>query len=271
MTRPLRAIQEKKKNFSFQEMEKAAANVAKASAMITALTKDSKSPIPKAQLAMKFDFLLKQVHDAKEVLERVSKEQIEEAEKIKRKAELLDDELMVNPRTDPRAADYLERQRHGRYIVWHLLRCGFVATARKVIQEMDLGELIDIEIFEAIHDVEKGLIKDKSTVLALAWIERHRSKLRRIGSRLEIVIRQLDVVEMIGKGMVMEAILYVKQFMTPIAKANHSEDLQMVRTGLDTKTCFLLFPDNVRDRLHPRRVHRPLSTPSRNRSIRDGR
>uniref|UniRef100_A0A8R1ILE7 E3 ubiquitin-protein transferase MAEA n=1 Tax=Caenorhabditis japonica TaxID=281687 RepID=A0A8R1ILE7_CAEJA len=125
----------------------------------------------------------------------------------------------------------MERQQHGRYIIWHLLRCGYVKSAKILVRELNFAGLIDVDIFEKVHEVEKALI-DRNTQPCLQWIDYHRSKLRKLGSRLEVAVRQQDVIEMVEQGMIPDAVQYVKKFLTPIAKANFPEELKKVSTTI---------------------------------------
>uniref|UniRef100_A0A1I7TBS2 E3 ubiquitin-protein transferase MAEA n=1 Tax=Caenorhabditis tropicalis TaxID=1561998 RepID=A0A1I7TBS2_9PELO len=202
-----------------KKLDLAAHLTSKAANLLTKKVHGSNEPISQDALRKNFDILLKQVQDAKEAFANSMDACIEYSDKIsfrcdKLEEEFTDDERAANMEID---AERAEKSRFGRYIAWHLLRCGMIESAKRLIEELGLDGMMDVEIFERIYEVEQA-IHARNTKPCIEWCEFNRSRLKRIGSRMEIVARQQDVVTFIEEGNVIDAVNYVKSYVTPITK-----------------------------------------------------
>lgn len=208
-----------------KDLDRAAAGVAKAATLLTKKTAGSNQAVSQDTLRKNFDFLLKQVQEARKALTNVLEEENGETNKIIQRCERLHEEFEVDDETHPRDVDKMERQKMARYICWHLLRCGMVEPAKVLVKDMNLEGLVDVNVFEKMYEVEQALYS-KDTKPCIAWCDWHRSKLRKNGSRMEIVARQQDIITFIEQGNIPEAVAYVKKHLVPIAKANFGDDLK---------------------------------------------
>ncbi|KAF1769967.1 hypothetical protein GCK72_001784 [Caenorhabditis remanei] len=208
-----------------KDLDKAAANVARAAELLTKKTSGANQPVPQETLRKNFDFLLNQVQEARKALENILEGEIGETSKIIQRCERLHEEFEVDEKTHPRQQDRMERQKFARYICWHLLRCGMIEPARELAKQMNLESLIDISVFEKIYEVEQAL-HAHDTKPCIEWCQYHQSRLRQIKSRMEVVARQQEIITLIEQGNIPEAVAYVKKYLVPIAKANFSDDLR---------------------------------------------
>ncbi|CAI2298948.1 unnamed protein product [Caenorhabditis sp. 36 PRJEB53466] len=214
-----------------KELEAAASKVQKASAMLAAATADAKEPVDKELLRKKFEFLIRQVKDARATMDRVCNSELEQARKIMDRCELLNEEYSLTPDSGPNKIERLQNQQQMRYIIWHLLRCGFLDAARSLTEDMKLQKMIDLDVFDKIHAAEQALLR-KETKPALQWVAMYGSKLRKLDSRLEIAIRLLDVVELVETERPTEALNYIRKFITPLTRKTHKADLNRAMKGL---------------------------------------
>ncbi|VDL82913.1 unnamed protein product [Nippostrongylus brasiliensis] len=69
-----------------------------------------------------------------------------------------------------------------------MLRCGHIESATALAKEMDVQDIVDLEVFNKVEKVVDALL-NKDTGPCLEWIVEHRSKLRRMNSKLEQIVR----------------------------------------------------------------------------------
>lgn len=222
---------------SQKTLERTAHLTKKIANVIAKKTHDSTEPISQDAIRKHFDLLIKQVQDQKANFNKSMETTISYSRKIQYRCIEIDKEFRIdekdqkegpsNPlqtKNEPKELDDKDRVKFARYIAWHLLRCGFIDAAKELIKAMHLERMVDVEVFERIFAIEQAL-HARNTQPCIAWCDYHRSKLRRIGSRMEIVARQQDVITLIEDGKIDEAVIYVKKHLTPIAKTNFPKDL----------------------------------------------
>ncbi|KAJ1358367.1 hypothetical protein KIN20_016783 [Parelaphostrongylus tenuis] len=103
-----------------------------------------------------------------------------------------------------------ERQHVARLISAQMLRCGYIESAKALAMEMNVTNMVDLEVFSKVQRVISSLL-DKDTAPCLEWIAEHRSKLRRMNSKLEQVVRVQNAVELVRSDRVKDALLYVRK------------------------------------------------------------
>ncbi|KIH55300.1 hypothetical protein ANCDUO_14546 [Ancylostoma duodenale] len=103
-----------------------------------------------------------------------------------------------------------DRQQVARLICTQMLRCGHVESAKALANEMEISNIVDLEVFAKVERVINALLS-KDTTPCLEWIGEHRSKLRRMNSKLEQVVRVQNAVELVRDGRVKEALMYIRK------------------------------------------------------------
>ncbi|WKX89085.1 hypothetical protein Q1695_008606 [Nippostrongylus brasiliensis] len=103
-----------------------------------------------------------------------------------------------------------DRQQVARLICLQMLRCGHIESATALAKEMDVQDIVDLEVFNKVEKVVDALL-NKDTGPCLEWIAEHRSKLRRMNSKLEQIVRVQNAVELVRANKVKEALLYVRK------------------------------------------------------------
>ncbi|VDO16646.1 unnamed protein product [Haemonchus placei] len=81
-----------------------------------------------------------------------------------------------------------DRQQVARLICLQMLRCGHIESAKALAEEMNVTNMVDLDVFSKVQRVINALL-NKDTAPCLEWIAEHRSKLRRMNSKLEQVVR----------------------------------------------------------------------------------
>ncbi|KHJ86126.1 hypothetical protein OESDEN_14132 [Oesophagostomum dentatum] len=103
-----------------------------------------------------------------------------------------------------------DRQQVARLICSQMLRCGHVESAKALANELDVNNMVDLEVFTKVERVINALLC-KDTTPCLEWVGEHRSKLRRMNSKLEQVVRVQNAVELVRDGRVKDALMYVRK------------------------------------------------------------
>lgn len=101
-----------------------------------------------------------------------------------------------------------------RMLVDHLLRSGNVKTAKLLAKERKVEDLVDVEVYVALGNVEESL-RQKRTTEALAWCVDNRRALKENGSSLELELRLQQMVEMTrtgDTGKLIEATAHARKF-----------------------------------------------------------
>ncbi|CAB04951.1 E3 ubiquitin-protein transferase MAEA [Caenorhabditis elegans] len=209
-----------------KDLDRAATGVAKAAELLQKKTAGSNEPVSRESLRRHFDLLIRQVQEARKTVERITQSEIEQLDKITTRADRIHEEFEVTRDSEnPRNTEKLERQKFCRFIVWHMLRCGYIEPAKVLVKEMELEDLVDVDVFENMYAVQQALL-DGNIQPCLAWCDRHHRKLRKLESRIELVARQQEAVTLIELGNIPEAVAYVKKYIAPIAKGKFTEDLK---------------------------------------------
>ncbi|XGW21663.1 hypothetical protein V3C99_004551 [Haemonchus contortus] len=103
-----------------------------------------------------------------------------------------------------------DRQQVARLICLQMLRCGHIESAKALAEEMNVTSMVDLDVFSKVQRVINALL-NKDTAPCLEWIGEHRSKLRRMNSKLEQVVRVQNAVELVRQKKMKDALLYVRK------------------------------------------------------------
>ncbi|EDO31713.1 predicted protein [Nematostella vectensis] len=118
----------------------------------------------------------------------------------------------IKEHADPRKSAMVvwKKKRLDRMLVDHCLRLGFYETAKKLAQDADIEDFVDIELFLVSRQVEESLQQEDSGP-CLAWCYDNKSKLRKLKSTLEFNVRMQEYVELVRKGDKLEAVRYARK------------------------------------------------------------
>lgn len=116
------------------------------------------------------------------------------------------------------------RKRMDRLLSDYLLRQSYFNTARLLIKEAEIENLVDVDVFLRSRRILEELDK-KNCELGLKFCADNRSRLRRIKSTLEVNLRLLEFIELIKQDMHMKAVLYARKHLSQFA-ASHMPKIQ---------------------------------------------
>ena len=117
------------------------------------------------------------------------------------------------------------KKRMGRLVVDYLLRQGYHETALQAVSSDEaLESLLELDIFRSAQAIVDSL-KGRKCGVALEWCAKHRSKLRKIKSKLEFKLRIREFVCLVQKGKVADAVTYSKKHLSQWAPS-HMKELQ---------------------------------------------
>ncbi|PFH36675.1 hypothetical protein BESB_048670 [Besnoitia besnoiti] len=107
---------------------------------------------------------------------------------------------------------------YGDRVAWviheYLARSGMTDTAALLKQKLGLELFADAEVHEEVLDVLSGLLR-QSTAEALAWVNEHRAKLKKLGSLFESELHVQHVLELLKKKDAKTAVAYLKANVGP--------------------------------------------------------
>ena len=129
------------------------------------------------------------------------------------------------------------KKRMKRLVVDYLLRQGYHDTALHAVSaDEELGHLVELEIFKSAQEIVESL-RNRDCGLALEWCKQHRSKLRRIKSKLEFKLRIREFICLVQAGKVMDAVRYSQKHLSRWAYI-HMPELQATMATLVYGPCF---------------------------------
>lgn len=120
--------------------------------------------------------------------------------------------------------------RTDRVLVDYMLRAGYYDSAIRLATDTNITDLVDIDIFVSSKKVIEGLEKHDCQE-ALQWCAENRSKLKKINSELEFLLRIQEFIELARKGKQEQAIHYAQKYLAPNAATNMKE-IQLAMAAL---------------------------------------
>ncbi|QDZ18945.1 CTLH domain-containing protein [Chloropicon primus] len=122
------------------------------------------------------------------------------------------------------------KKRMKRLVVDYLLRQGYHKTALQAVDgEENLAHLLELDIFKSAQTIVDSL-KVKQCGVALEWCGKHRSKLKRIKSKLEFKLRIREFICLVQEGKVREAVNYSKLHLSQWAPSHMKEFQEAMAT-----------------------------------------
>mmetsp|Transcript_27305 Transcript_27305/g.43851 ORF Transcript_27305/g.43851 Transcript_27305/m.43851 type:complete len:389 (-) Transcript_27305:170-1336(-) len=107
-----------------------------------------------------------------------------------------------------------------RLVADHLARHGLLHSAKQLVQETEMKELVDIQMFEHIQPLVDALLLGDLNP-ALKWCIANRPKLKKNKSTLEFELRLQAFVELVRSDAIEAAITYARNHLGPAAGDAH--------------------------------------------------
>lgn len=142
-----------------------------------------------------------------------------------------------------------KKKRFDRMLVDHFLRNGCYESAAKLVEQYDLYDLTNVNLFTSSRKIEDSLLAGNTSV-CLDWCYENKTKLRRINSTLELKLRQQEFIELIKQDKRLEAVIHARKYLNLI------DDEQ--REDLEHIMCLIAMPLDT-----DREPYKSLLSPSR--------
>ncbi|PAV75861.1 hypothetical protein WR25_08137 [Diploscapter pachys] len=208
-------------------LEKNASTIKRASAVIKQKVTGAKEPIPVETVANAFNLLSKHAPEMQKAVTSIVESQKEVIAEMRRRIAYLREQSNVNPSTHDELQCWSKSQhRTARLISQYLMRCGHLDIAKDVSDHFDVAHMLDFDVFQSAKQVEKSLRVDHNTKPCMKWIDEHRSKLKRMNSKLEINMRTQEVIELVREGKSMKAIEYIRTQIPSNQKSDFPDEIQ---------------------------------------------
>ncbi|KAG5186979.1 hypothetical protein JKP88DRAFT_288427 [Tribonema minus] len=119
-----------------------------------------------------------------------------------------------------------ERTRVDRWVADYLLQQGHERSARALIQETGLESLVDAHVYDELRAAQAALLS-RDCAPALAWCAGNGSRLRRVGSPLEFLLRAQECLQLVAAGDKQAALQYATAHLSspPEADKNTSAEV----------------------------------------------
>ncbi|CAI5437829.1 unnamed protein product [Caenorhabditis angaria] len=226
-----------------KNIEKVTTKIGKIGASIRQKLSESQEPIPVDSIKKAYNSLCQNVEEAEKVFGEASENGIRQMDKFLHRLNVLEQDESVDPDNDMLGDLKHNRLRAARYSIEYLLLCGHLETAKQMAKSFGLEKMVDSEVYEEWRMVETALLAG-NTKPCLDWIDTHRSKLKRNDSQLEIVIRRQDIIDMVLAGKRVQAMEYVRKFITPFAKTLPSVDIKLIMSIIAIAPCLSEIPNS---------------------------
>ncbi|KAI1920158.1 GID complex subunit containing RING finger motif [Ophidiomyces ophidiicola] len=109
------------------------------------------------------------------------------------------------------------RTRLNRLLADHMLRSGYLESAKQLAQDKDISDLVDIDVFVQCQRIGESLHRGE-TKDALQWCGENKVALKKVQSRFEFELRLQQYIELLRVGDKAGARKHATKFLTP-----HSE------------------------------------------------
>ncbi|OBT50730.1 hypothetical protein VE04_08405 [Pseudogymnoascus sp. 24MN13] len=109
------------------------------------------------------------------------------------------------------------RTRLDRLLVDYMLRNGYVQSATALAQEKQIEELVDTGTFMQMGKIRDSLRNGRVNEV-LAWCTENKKELRRMGSKLEFMVRFQQYIELVrtrDQAKLQDAIVHAKKYLLP--------------------------------------------------------
>uniref|UniRef100_A0A1I7XRH0 Macrophage erythroblast attacher n=1 Tax=Heterorhabditis bacteriophora TaxID=37862 RepID=A0A1I7XRH0_HETBA len=216
-----------------KNIERASAGVKRAAALVRTQLTGGNQELPVDRVRSAFSELCYRVEMLEEAVRVSVRTQADNVENMQGRVRYMREGDSVPPGSlDEWQRD---RERVARMAVVHMLRCGHIQSAKELAHKMQIEHLVDINVFIQVEQVVDALLY-KNTYPCLEWISEHRSKLRRMNSRLEQIVRVQNAVELVRSNRITEAIMYVRKHLA--SQEEWTEDARklmgLIAVGADT-------------------------------------
>ncbi|RJE22124.1 hypothetical protein PHISCL_05521 [Aspergillus sclerotialis] len=121
--------------------------------------------------------------------------------------------------------DQWSRVRLDRLLVDHMLRSGYLESAKQLAKEKEIEDLVDLSVFVQCQRIADSLRRGE-TKEALQWCGENKAALKKSQFNLEFELRLQQYIEMVragDKGKYIEAMLHAKKYLTPYMDSQSTE------------------------------------------------
>ncbi|CAB3408615.1 unnamed protein product [Caenorhabditis bovis] len=208
-----------------KNIERSLAKIQRVGNAIKERLSGSNEPVSKEQIRKAYRTLRGLVEEAREVYKSVPEDEMKCMDVLRQRVVYLQEETAATNSTRLIDVKKSKSSRAMRHAIWYLLRIGQVEMARKIAERYNVAHMIDIDLFAQLKEIRSALLAGNTTP-CVEWLESHRSKLRRMGSRIEVDIRIEELIDLINQNHTADAIAYIKKYIAPCMKNNDDQEVK---------------------------------------------
>lgn len=181
--------------------------------------------IPMEQVASPLATLKERLSQMEDLFQKAINEEIKLVDNMQKRVEYI--EKRYDENADAISKWMWDIERIDRMVIGYLLRGGYLESAKQLAVKSKLTQMCDVDIFERAKKVEDSLLS-RDTVPCMEWIQSHKSKLRRLGSSLELMVRVQEVIQMVRKGRRSEAVMYVRRHLSQAMNDGNDDVMRLM-------------------------------------------
>ncbi|KAL1957106.1 hypothetical protein VTO42DRAFT_6364 [Malbranchea cinnamomea] len=165
------------------------------------------------QTLASLDSMISRMQGLKRKMETLQEEEKRILTQSRRRIQHLEDLYKIPSLADVKYDEW-SRIRLDRLLVDHMLRFGYLESARQLAEEKGIGDLVDLDVFAQCQRIADSLRKGE-TKEALQWCGENKAALKKIQNPLEFELRLQQYIEMLRGGAKSEARQHAKKYLAP--------------------------------------------------------
>ncbi|PYH40667.1 FYV10 family protein [Aspergillus saccharolyticus JOP 1030-1] len=183
----------------------------------------SKSQTPDQTIAA-LDAMISRMQGLKRKMENLHQEEKGIHEQSRKRIQHLESLSHISSLEDVKY-DQWSRVRLNRLIVDHMLRSGYLESARQLAREKGIEGLVDLSVFVQCQRIADGL-RQGETKDALQWCGENKAALKKSQYNLEFELRLQQYIELIRSGdktRFIDAMMHAKKYLAPFKETQSAE------------------------------------------------
>ncbi|EEP79179.1 conserved hypothetical protein [Uncinocarpus reesii 1704] len=193
----------------------------------------SQSP---SQTIEALDAMIARMQGLKRKMEALHEEEKKIATQSQKRIQYIQDLYKIPSLADVKYEQW-SRTRLNRLLADHMLRSGYLESAKQLAEDKGITDLVDLNVFAQCQRIADSLRRGDAKE-ALQWCGENKVALKKIQNRLEFELRLQQYIEMLRVGDKAEARQHAKKFLT-VHSESQAQDIQRA-AGL------LVYPPHTR-------------------------
>ncbi|KAK2749148.1 GID complex subunit containing RING finger motif [Myotisia sp. PD_48] len=174
------------------------------------------------QVLGSLDSMITRMQGLKRKMETLQEEERRVLTQSRKRIEHLEDLFRIPSLADVKYDEW-SRIRLDRLLVDHMLRSGYLESAKQLAEEKGIQDLVDVTVFAQCRRIAESLRRGESKE-ALQWCGENKVALKKAQNKLEFDLRMQQYIEMLRAGEKTAARQHARKYLTPHSDM-HKDDI----------------------------------------------